>query len=43
MRELETLAGALDRYHLYPANRRALELTNNPAQQALLEQRLTWN
>ena len=61
MRELETLAGALDRYHLYhatraellrdlgqpeqarTANRRALELTNNPAQQALLEQRLTWN
>jgi RNA polymerase sigma factor (sigma-70 family) len=60
MAELEALAGALDRYHLYhatraellrdlghldqarAADRLALELTANPAEQAVLQQRLTW-
>jgi RNA polymerase sigma factor (sigma-70 family) len=60
MAELDTLAGALDRYHLYHATRAkllrelghpdqarvadrlALELTANPAEQAVLHQRLTW-
>jgi RNA polymerase sigma factor (sigma-70 family) len=60
MAELDTLAGALDRYHLYhaaraellrelghpdqarAADRLALELTANPAEQAVLQQRLTW-
>jgi RNA polymerase sigma factor (sigma-70 family) len=60
MAELDTLAGALDRYHLYhatraellrelghpdqahAADRRALELTANPAEQAVLQQRITW-
>jgi RNA polymerase sigma factor (sigma-70 family) len=60
MAELDTLAGALDRYHLYHATRAellrdlghperarvadrlALELTANPAEQAVLQQRLTW-
>jgi RNA polymerase sigma factor (sigma-70 family) len=60
MRELDALAGALDRYHLYhatraellralgcpeqarAADRRALELTANPAEQAVLQQRITW-
>jgi RNA polymerase sigma-70 factor (ECF subfamily) len=60
MTELETLAGALDRYHLYHATRAellrelghpdqartedrlALELTANPAEQAVLQQRITW-
>ena len=60
MTELDTLAGALDRYHLYhatqaellrelghpdqarAADRLALELTANPAEQAVLQQRLTW-
>ena len=60
MTELDTLAGALDRYHLYHATRAellrelgdpdrargadrlALELTANPAEQAVLQQRLTW-
>src|ERR671919_2144144 len=59
MTELDTLAGALDRYHLYhatqaellrelghpdqarAADRLALELTANPAEQAVLQQRLT--
>jgi RNA polymerase sigma factor (sigma-70 family) len=58
--ELNTLAGALDRYHLYhatraellrqvgqpeeaqAADRRALELTHNPAEQAVLQQRIAW-
>lgn len=58
MDELDTLAGELDRYHLYHAaradllrelgrleeargaDRRALELTANPAEQALLEHRI---
>jgi RNA polymerase sigma factor (sigma-70 family) len=60
MRELDALAGALDRYHLYhatraellrelghpdqarAADRLALELTANPAEQAVLHQRITW-
>jgi RNA polymerase sigma factor (sigma-70 family) len=60
MRELDALACALDRYHLYHATRAellrelghpdqarvadrlALELTANPAEQAVLQQRLTW-
>jgi predicted RNA polymerase sigma factor len=60
MTELEPLAGALDRYHLYhatraellrelghpdlarAADRLALELTANPAEQAVLQQRITW-
>jgi len=60
MAELDTLAGALDRYHLYhatraellrdlghphqarAADRRALELTANPAEQAVLQQRIIW-
>jgi RNA polymerase sigma-70 factor (ECF subfamily) len=60
MAELDTLAGSLDRYHLYHATRadllrelgqpeearaatqRALKLTDNPAEQALLQQRITW-
>jgi RNA polymerase sigma factor (sigma-70 family) len=60
MSELDTLGGALDRYHLYHAtradllrelgqpgqargdDRRALELTANPAEQALLQQRIAW-
>jgi predicted RNA polymerase sigma factor len=60
MAELDTLAGALDRYHLYhatraellrelghphqaqAADRLALELTANPAEQAVLQQRITW-
>jgi RNA polymerase sigma factor (sigma-70 family) len=58
--ELDTLADALDRYHLYhatraellrqvgqpdeaqAADRRALELTHNPAEQAVLQQRIAW-
>jgi hypothetical protein len=35
----------LDRYHLYHATGAdplALELTANPAEQAVLQQRLTW-
>jgi RNA polymerase sigma factor (sigma-70 family) len=60
MAELDTLAGVLDRYHLYhatraellrelghpdqarAADRLALELTANPAEQAVLQQRITW-
>jgi predicted RNA polymerase sigma factor len=60
MTELDTLAGVLDRYHLYHATRadlarelghpdqaraadcRALELTANPAEQAVLQQRIGW-
>jgi RNA polymerase sigma factor (sigma-70 family) len=60
MTELDALAGALDRYHLYHASRAellrdlghpdqaraadrlALELTANPAEQAVLQQRITW-
>ena len=60
MTELDTLAGVLDRYHLYYATRadlarelghpdqaraadcRALELTANPAEQAVLQQRIGW-
>jgi predicted RNA polymerase sigma factor len=60
MAELDTLAGALDRYHLYhatraellrelghphqarAADRLALELTTNPAEQAVLQHRITW-
>jgi RNA polymerase sigma factor (sigma-70 family) len=60
MTELDALAGALHRYHLYhatraellrelghpdrarAADRLALELTANPAEQAVLQQRLTW-
>jgi RNA polymerase sigma-70 factor (ECF subfamily) len=60
MRELDALAGALGRYHLYhatraellrelghpeqarAADRLALELTANPAEQAVLHQRITW-
>jgi RNA polymerase sigma factor (sigma-70 family) len=60
MTELDTLAGALDRYHLYHATRAellrglgrpdqaraadhlALKLTANPAEQAVLQQRITW-
>jgi RNA polymerase sigma factor (sigma-70 family) len=60
MTELDTLSGALDRYHLYhatraellrelghpdrarAADRLALELTANPAEQAVLQQRLAW-
>jgi RNA polymerase sigma factor (sigma-70 family) len=60
MAELDTLAGALDRYHLYhatraellrelghpdqarAADRLALELTANPAEQAVLQQRIAW-
>ncbi|WP_343233600.1 sigma-70 family RNA polymerase sigma factor [Streptomonospora sp. PA3] len=60
MSELDALADALDRYHLYHAVRadvlrelarpdearaadlRALDLTANPAQQALLRERLSW-
>jgi RNA polymerase sigma-70 factor (ECF subfamily) len=60
MAELETLAGTLDRYHLYhatraellrelghpdqarAADRLAIELTTNPAEQAVLQQRITW-
>ena len=60
MAELDTLAGALDRYHLYhatraellrelghpdrarAADRLALELTANPAEQAVLQQRISW-
>jgi len=58
--DVDDLAEALDRYHLYhatradllgtlgradearTANRRALELTANPAEQALLRQRIDW-
>jgi RNA polymerase sigma factor (sigma-70 family) len=58
--EVDTLAAALDRYHLYhatradllralgradearAADRRALELTANPAEQALLRRRIDW-
>jgi RNA polymerase sigma factor (sigma-70 family) len=58
--DLDALAEALDRYHLYHATRaellralghpyqartadqRALELTANPAEQALLQQRIDW-
>ena len=58
--EVETLAGALDRYHLYhatraqllrelghtdqatAANRRALQMTANPAERAVLQRRITW-
>jgi len=58
--ELDTLADALDRYHLYHATRaellralghphqaraadeRALALTANPAEQALLQHRISW-
>jgi RNA polymerase sigma-70 factor (ECF subfamily) len=58
--EVDALATALDRYHLYhatradllwtlgradearAANRRALELTANPAEQALLRRRIDW-
>jgi RNA polymerase sigma factor (sigma-70 family) len=61
MTELDSLAGALDRYHLYHAtradllrelghpdqarvaDRRALELTANPAEQAVLQQRIAWS
>jgi RNA polymerase sigma-70 factor (ECF subfamily) len=60
MVELDALAGALDRYHLYHATRAALlrdlgdpdqarvadrialELTANPAEQAVLQQRIAW-
>jgi len=60
MTELDSLAGALPKYHLFhasraellrelgrpgqarAADRRALELTANPAEQAVLQQRLTW-
>jgi RNA polymerase sigma-70 factor (ECF subfamily) len=60
MDELDALAGALDRHHLYhatraellrelgerdrarDADRRALELTANPAERAVLRQRITW-
>jgi RNA polymerase sigma-70 factor (ECF subfamily) len=60
MAELDNLAAALDRYHLYHAtrgdllrelgdadrarasDRRALELTGNPAEQAVLQRRITW-
>jgi RNA polymerase sigma factor (sigma-70 family) len=60
MAELDALAGALDRYHLYhatraellreldhpdqarAADRLALELTANPAEQAILQQRISW-
>jgi RNA polymerase sigma factor (sigma-70 family) len=60
MAELDALAGALDRYHLYhatraellrelghpdqarAADRLALELTANPAEQAVLQQRIAW-
>jgi RNA polymerase sigma-70 factor (ECF subfamily) len=60
MRELDSLAGALGRYHLYyatraevlrelghpdqarAADRLALELTANPAEQAVLQQRIAW-
>jgi RNA polymerase sigma-70 factor (ECF subfamily) len=59
--ELDTLADALDDYHLFHATRaellralghpyqartadeRALELTSNPAEQALLQQRISWS
>jgi RNA polymerase sigma-70 factor (ECF subfamily) len=59
--ELDSLADALDRYHLYhatradllrelghpdqarAADRLALELTANPAEQAVLQQRITWS
>ena len=59
MAELDTLAGELDRYHLYhatradllrelgrpdqarTADRRALALTANPAEQAVLQQRIS--
>lgn len=58
--EVDALAAALDRYHLYhatradllrslgredearAANRRALELTTNPAEQTLLRRRIAW-
>lgn len=60
MIELDTLAGVLDRYHLYHATRadlqrelghpdqartadsRALKLTANPAEQAVLRERIAW-
>jgi RNA polymerase sigma-70 factor (ECF subfamily) len=60
MTELDTLAGVLDRYHLYhatradlwrelghpdqarAANQCALELTANPAEQAVLQERIAW-
>ena len=60
MSELDTLADALDRYHLYhatradllrelaqpdqarAADRQALELTANPAEQAVLRERISW-
>jgi predicted RNA polymerase sigma factor len=60
MAELDALAGALDRYHLYhatraellrelghpdqarAADRLALELTANPTETAVLQQRITW-
>lgn len=59
--EVDQLAPALERYHLYhatradllgalgradeaqAANRRALELTANPAEQALLRERIDWS
>jgi RNA polymerase sigma factor (sigma-70 family) len=58
--ELDTLAGTLERYHLYHATRaellralghpdqartadqRALELTANPAERSLLQDRISW-
>jgi RNA polymerase sigma factor (sigma-70 family) len=40
MAELDDLAGTLANYHLYHASRAGL--TTNPAEQALLQQRLTW-
>lgn len=61
MAELDALAPALDRYHLYHATRadllrelgnaeesraatcRALQLTDNPAEQAVLQQRISWS
>jgi predicted RNA polymerase sigma factor len=60
MAELNSIAGALDDYHLYhatraellralgrpddalPADRRALRLTDNPAEQAILRDRISW-
>lgn len=60
MSEIDSLAGALDSYHLFhatradllrelgqpdearAADRRALDLTGNPAEQAILRRRITW-